>query len=99
MMSYAKDHWRGNRVNLESHTNGLEELLASCYLLGNHASHCNHGEAAIVELFGLHCLELLRILGLEAKGVKAQVSWHVVCLDFEQPTEQSSFIRILECLD
>merc|ERR1719240_771750 len=56
----------------------LEELLASRHLLRDHAGGGNHGEAAVVELLGLHFLELLRILGLQAEWVEAQVSWLVV---------------------
>lgn len=32
----------------------LEDLITSCYLLCNHASGSNHGQAAIVNLLGLH---------------------------------------------
>merc|ERR1711985_88663 len=55
-----------------------EELLASHQLLRNHASHGDHGKAAIVQLFRLHRHELLLILGLEAKRIETKVSWLVV---------------------
>jgi len=42
----------------------LEKLLTGGYLLGDHASCSDHGEASIVELLGLHFLELLGICGL-----------------------------------
>merc|ERR1719240_1925708 len=58
----------------------LEELLASRQLLRDHAGGGNHGEAAVVELLGLHLLELLRISGLEAEWIETQVSWLVVFL-------------------
>jgi len=58
--------------------NPLKEFLASRILLRDHAGSSDHGEAAVVELLGLHLFELLGILGLEAKRVEAQISWHVV---------------------
>merc|ERR1719359_1607519 len=61
-----------------------KELLASHQLLCDHAGGGDHGEAAVVELLGLHFLELLRILGLEPKRVKAQVSWLVVIFNRPQ---------------
>merc|ERR1712224_790097 len=53
----------------------------------------------IVEFLGLHGLQLLGIRGLEAKRIKAQVSWYMVCLDFPPPTLGPSLINVLECLN
>jgi len=56
----------------------LEDFITSCYLLCNHARGSNHGQAAIVNLLGLHLREFLGIRRLEAKWIKAEVSRHTV---------------------
>jgi len=76
-------------------TSNLKDFVASRHLLSDHTSCSNHGEAAIVELLCLHRLQLLRILGLEAQWVKAQVAWLVV---FFHCPRLTSF-RILEAED
>merc|ERR1740129_2004047 len=48
----------------------LEELLATSNLLSDHAGSGDHGEATVVELFGLHLIQLLRILWPDARGSK-----------------------------
>mmetsp|Transcript_28235 Transcript_28235/g.52994 ORF Transcript_28235/g.52994 Transcript_28235/m.52994 type:complete len:94 (+) Transcript_28235:178-459(+) len=62
-------------------TSDLEELVASRDLLIDHACKGNHGEAAIVDFFRLHGLELFGRFGLEAKWVKAKVAWHMIGFD------------------
>ena len=49
-----------------AHVHNLEELGAGGELLANHASHRDHREAAVVELLGLHLLELGVVRRLEA---------------------------------
>merc|ERR1719160_645576 len=62
-----------------------EELLASRQLLSDHAGSCYHSKAAVVELLGLHLLELFGICGLKAKWVKAKVSWYALRPRFHRP--------------
>ena len=51
-----------------------EELLAVRQLLSDHADDADHREAAVVDLLGLHLLELGGAGGLEAERVPAQVA-------------------------
>mmetsp|Transcript_14759 Transcript_14759/g.33910 ORF Transcript_14759/g.33910 Transcript_14759/m.33910 type:complete len:252 (+) Transcript_14759:204-959(+) len=60
---------------------GSEQLGASDSLLHHHARDGNHREAAVVELLGLHLLELRRVDRLEAERVEAVVARRVVLLD------------------
>ena len=48
----------------------LEERGARLELLDDHAGGREHGEAAVLELLGLHLLERLGVLGLEAEGIE-----------------------------
>ena len=48
----------------------LEEGSARLELLDDHAGGREHGEAAVLELLGLHLLERLGVLGLEAEGIE-----------------------------
>merc|ERR1711937_839155 len=59
----------------------LKELLTCGQLLSDHAGGGDHGKTSVVELLGLHILQLLRIFRLEAERVKAQVSWLVIFTD------------------
>eukprot|EP00964_Phaeocystis_antarctica_P031999 scaffold18105_cov60-Phaeocystis_antarctica.AAC.3 len=51
----------------------LEELAARDALLDDHTGNGDHGEAAVVELLGLHLLELRGVGRLEAERVEAEV--------------------------
>ena len=62
----------------------LEELVAGGELLAHHAGDRDHGEAAVVELLGLHVLELGRVVRLEPERVKAEVAARVVGADAPQ---------------
>merc|ERR1719263_723424 len=62
----------------------LEELVAGGELLAHHAGDRDHGEAAVVELLGLHLLELHRVVRLEPERVKAEVAARVVGADAPQ---------------
>jgi len=64
---------------MEELRHGLEELVASCHLLRNHAGGCYHGEAAVVELLGLHALPLCGILWLETEWVEAKAFVRLDC--------------------
>mmetsp|Transcript_14758 Transcript_14758/g.33907 ORF Transcript_14758/g.33907 Transcript_14758/m.33907 type:complete len:241 (+) Transcript_14758:204-926(+) len=63
---------------------GSEQLGASDSLLHHHARDGNHREAAVVELLGLHLLELRRVGGLEAHRIEAEVARRVVRADGPQ---------------
>jgi hypothetical protein len=56
----------------------LEDSLSVGELLGHESRGGKHGEAAVLELLGLHGDELGRVLGLEAEGVEAEVAGDVV---------------------
>eukprot|EP00964_Phaeocystis_antarctica_P127081 scaffold90743_cov63-Phaeocystis_antarctica.AAC.2 len=55
-------------------SSNLEELVAGHQLLHDHAGHGDHGEAAVVDLLGLHRLEARGVLGLEAERVEHEVT-------------------------
>merc|ERR1712072_1576658 len=59
----------------------LENFRAGALQLGGHeAGDADHGQAAVVELLGLQLVELLLVLGLQAKGVEGEVPRHIVLL-------------------
>merc|ERR1719331_2148751 len=53
---------------------GLEELAARDELLDDHASDANHGQAAMVELLGLHLDLLLRVRWVQSQRVQPEVA-------------------------
>merc|ERR1712157_646542 len=53
---------------------GLEELAARDELLDDHASDANHGQAAMVELLGLHLDLLLRVRWVQSQRVQREVA-------------------------
>eukprot|EP00959_Pyramimonas_sp_CCMP1952_P310865 6505595-Pyramimonas_sp.AAC.1 len=59
----------------------LEQLDVVDLLLSDHTADGEHGEAAVVQLTGLHGLVLLRVGRLQAEGVELEVAHLVVFLD------------------
>ena len=56
----------------------LKDSLAINSLLGQKASSRKHGKTSVLKLLGNHNIELLGILGLQAKGIKSNVTRVVV---------------------
>merc|ERR1719409_1797460 len=52
-------------------------------LLDDHAGGGEHGEAAVLELLGLHLLERLGVLGIEAERVEVEVAGGVARAELE----------------
>merc|ERR1719453_1608756 len=73
--------WRYAHMRLARIGRCLEELAAADELLDHHAGDADHGEAAVVQLLGLHLGELLGVGGLEARRVEAEVAGDVVGAD------------------
>merc|ERR1719238_904329 len=61
----------------------LEKRGARLELLDDHARGGEHGEAAVLELLGLHLLERLGVLGLEAERVEVEVARRVARAELE----------------
>ena len=60
----------------------LEDLNAGLYaLLCDEASDGDHGKTAVVQLLGLHDLEVGGVGGLQVQGVEVQGAWAVVILE------------------
>merc|ERR1719331_3604511 len=59
---------------------GLEELAARDELLDDHASDANHGQAAMVELLGLHLDLLLRVRWVQSQRGQREVARDTICL-------------------
>jgi len=61
----------------------LKDSLSINQLLGNETSSGEHGQAAVLELLGLHLEEFLRVLRGKSKRVKVQVPRSVVFPELE----------------
>merc|ERR1719160_1484805 len=71
----------------------LKELRPSCQLLCDHSGRSDHGKAAVVKLFGLHYLQFLRILGLQAKGIETKVSGDAIVPHRPRPIRKLLVVR------
>jgi len=83
LVTIAASEWRLHRCRDSIiEWKACKQLLASGQLLRDHASGSDHGETAIVEFLVLHVQQFLRVLGLKAKWVKADITWLVVIFHF-----------------
>merc|ERR1712232_175556 len=60
----------------------IMELLTRNKFFCHLAENRDHGETAMEDFVVLQFLEVLRVIGLEAKRVPAQVSWHHTSWEF-----------------
>lgn len=70
-------------VSQHLHAKVLKDALAVCEFLCDEASSGEHRKAAMLELLGLHLLELGGVLGPEAEGVEVDVAGHIVVTETE----------------